>query len=172
MSSPSSGWRPRGRQRLPTKPWRFTTATSSTGLTSKRRRLRSGSAQRGGGRGDGGTPEALDQAVALYHGDFLDGFDVKEAPFEEWLVSERERLRELALEALAKLLAHETQAGLTEQGIQTAVRLLALDPLQEAVHRSLMRLYARQGRRGAALRPYQVCLAGLQRGLGGEPAGG
>ena len=29
-----------------------------------------------------------------------------------------------------------------------AVRLLALDPLQEAVHRTLMRLYGRQGRRG------------------------
>jgi hypothetical protein len=51
------------------------------------------------------------------------------------------------------------------------VRLLALDPLQEAVHRALMRLYARQGRRGAALRQYQVCVAALRRELGTEPEG-
>jgi tetratricopeptide (TPR) repeat protein len=49
------------------------------------------------------------------------------------------------------------------------VRLLALDPLQEAVHRTLMRLYGRQGRRGAALKQYQVCVGVLRRELGTEP---
>src|SRR6185369_3312384 len=57
----------------------------------------------------------------------------------------------------------------TERAIQTAVRLLGLDPLQEGVHRTLMRLYARQGRRGAALKQYQVCVGALQRELGIEP---
>jgi hypothetical protein len=84
-------------------------------------------------------------------------------------VAERERLRELALEALARLLAHQTKTGGTERAIQTAVRLLALDPLQEAVHRTLMRLYTRQGRRGSALKQYQVCVGVLQRELGAEP---
>src|SRR5262245_41398267 len=98
-----------------------------------------------------GTPQALEQAAELYRGDLLLGFTVNEPLFEEWLVAERERLREMALEALARLLAHQTKAANTERAIQTAVRLLGLDPLQEAVHRTLMRLYARQGRRGAAL---------------------
>ena len=75
----------------------------------------------------------------------------------------------MALEALARLLAHQSKAAGTERAIQTAVRLLALDPLQEAVHRTLMRLYARQGRRGAALKQYQVCVGVLQRELGTEP---
>src|SRR5690349_13759450 len=92
-----------------------------------------------------GTVPALEQAVELYRGDLLLGFNVNEPLFEEWLVTERERLREMAMEALAKLLAHQTRAGATERAIQTAVRLLGLDPLQEAVHRSLMRLYSRQG---------------------------
>src|SRR5262245_52392086 len=48
-----------------------------------------------------GTPEALEQAAALYAGDLLAGFSLNEPLFEEWLVAERERLRELALEALA-----------------------------------------------------------------------
>jgi DNA-binding SARP family transcriptional activator len=116
-----------------------------------------------------GTPAALEQAAALYRGDLLAGFDVDEPLFEEWLVAERERLREAALDGLARLLAHQAQSAGTESAIQTAVRLLALDPLQEAVHRTLMRLYARQGRRGAALKQYQLCVGALRRELGTEP---
>jgi DNA-binding SARP family transcriptional activator len=57
------------------------------------------------------TPEALARAVELYHGDLLDGLTVQEPPFEEWLMGERERLRELAVEALAGLLAAQRAAG-------------------------------------------------------------
>jgi DNA-binding SARP family transcriptional activator len=118
---------------------------------------------------DEGTPQALAQAAALYQGDFLEGLGVQEPRFEEWLITERERLREVALEALAKLMAHHTTSGDVQQAMQSAVRLLGIDPLQEAVHRALMRLYAREGRRGAALRQYQICVAALQRELGVEP---
>ena len=116
-----------------------------------------------------GTPEALERAGALYKGDLLEGLSVDEPPFEEWLLAERERLRELALEALARLLAHQSKSPATERAIQTAIRLLALDPLQEPAHRALMRLYARQGRRSAALKQYQICVGVLRRELGAEP---
>src|SRR5881296_777679 len=115
------------------------------------------------------TPGALERAVTLYHGELLEGIVVDEAPFAEWLASEQERLRELALQAFADLLAHQSKAGQTQRAIQTAVKLLAMDASQEAVHRALIRLYARQGRRGAALKQYQVCVAALQRELGTEP---
>src|SRR5438067_1811627 len=116
-----------------------------------------------------GAPAALERAAALYHGDLLSGFAVDEAPFEEWLLGERERVRELALEALAKVLAHQRKAGAAEAAMQTALKLLTLDPLQEPVHRALMRLYAEGGRRGAALRQYQQCVGVLARELGIEP---
>ncbi len=116
-----------------------------------------------------GSPEALEHAADLYRGDLMSGFTLDEPPFEEWLLSERERLRERALEALAQILAHQRKAGATEPAIQTALRLLALDPLQEVVHRALMRLYAAAGRRGAALRQYQQCVNVLGRELGIEP---
>jgi DNA-binding SARP family transcriptional activator len=87
-----------------------------------------------------GTPQALEQAAELYRGDLLLGFSVNEPLFEEWLVAERERLREMALAALARLLAQQSKGAGTERAIQTAVRLLGLDPLQEAVHRTLMQL--------------------------------
>jgi DNA-binding SARP family transcriptional activator len=116
-----------------------------------------------------GTPKALALAASLYQGDLLSGFALTEPPFEEWLIGERERLRELALEGLAKLLVQQRRGGETEVAVQTALRLLTLDPLQEPVHRALMRLYAALGRRGAALRQYQHCVSVLGRELGIEP---
>jgi DNA-binding SARP family transcriptional activator len=116
-----------------------------------------------------GSPEALTRAADLYKGDLLAGLVVDEAPWEEWLIGERERLQELALEGLAKLLAHQRRAGAIEPAVVTALKLLTLDPLQEPVYRTLMRLYADLGRRGAALRQYQQCVSSLQRELGTEP---
>ena len=116
-----------------------------------------------------GTPSALHEAAELYRGDLLLGFGVSEPLFDDWLVAERERLREIALEALARLLGHQSRTGGTEGAIRTALRLLKLDPLQESAHRTLMQLYARQGRRAAALKQYQLCVDGLQRELGTEP---
>ena len=116
-----------------------------------------------------GHQEALEEAAALYGGDFLEGLTLQEAAFEEWLMAERVRLRELALEGLARLLALQRDSGALDEALQTALRLVALDPLQEPVHRTLMRLYAQLGRRGAALRQYQLCVAALQRELRTEP---
>ena len=117
----------------------------------------------------GGTPEALESAVQLYRGELLEGLAISAAPFEEWLLGERERLRELALEANARLLAHQQATGSVPSAIQTAVRLLTLDPLQEPVHRTLMKLYTAARRRGAALHQYQACVDVLRHQLGITP---
>src|SRR5215831_7133028 len=114
-------------------------------------------------------PDDLERAVALYQGDLLAGISPGSAQFEEWLRAERERLHELALEAFAKLLRHQMKLDDTEPAIQTALRLISLDPLQEVTHRALMRLYTCQGRRAAALHQYQVCVDLLRRELGVEP---
>jgi predicted ATPase/DNA-binding SARP family transcriptional activator len=116
-----------------------------------------------------GSAEALEQAADLYRGDLLAGLALAERPFEEWLTSERERLHELAIQGLGHLLAHQQKAGAAEPAIQTGLRLLALDPLQEPVHRAVMRLYARLGRREAALRQYQHCADALKRELSTQP---
>jgi DNA-binding SARP family transcriptional activator/ABC-type cobalamin/Fe3+-siderophores transport system ATPase subunit len=115
------------------------------------------------------TPTALESAAAVYRGDLLAGFNIDEAPFEEWLLGERDRLRERAIDALTRLLALQRTAAALAPAVQTALKLLALDPLQEPVHRTLMTVYVRQGRRDAALRQYRACVATLQRELGVEP---
>ena len=75
------------------------------------------------------------------------GFVLDEPAFEAWLRTERDRLRERAIAALGRLLDHQVEAGNVSGAIDTALRRLALDPLQEAVHRTLIELYHGQGRR-------------------------
>ena len=116
-----------------------------------------------------GHPAALEQAADLYRGELLAGLALAERSFDDWLTSERERLHELAIQALGRLFTHQQQAGAAERAVQTGLRLLALDALQEPVHRAIMRLYARLGRREAALRQYHLCIDALKRELDAQP---
>jgi DNA-binding SARP family transcriptional activator len=100
----------------------------------------------------------LQTAVDLYRGDFLEGFSVRDAAaFEEWALAQRERLRELALGALHALTSDYLRRGQHAQGIDSARRVLALDPWREEAHRQLMLLLARSGQRSAALAQYETC---------------
>ena len=112
----------------------------------------------------------LTQAVALYQGDLLAGFYIKQAlTFEEWLLGERERLRELMLPALQRLISQAIKQGEPTTGLEYAHRLLALEPWHETAHRHLMLLLARNGRREAALAQYDICRQILAEELGIEP---
>jgi DNA-binding SARP family transcriptional activator len=119
---------------------------------------------------DDGSVDALEEAAALYRGEFLDGFAVDEPAFDDWACRERERLRERARRGLAGLLVHHDDAGAVEPAIEAALRLLRVDRTQEPVHRTLIQLYNRQGRRADALRQYRTCVGMLRSELGVEPA--
>lgn len=110
-------------------------------------------------------PEDLEQAVAVYRGDLLDGLGLREEPFEEWLRIERERLRAIAVSVLDRLINHYTAAGDPAACMRAAMRLLTMEPLREDVHRALMRSYAAQGRINLALKQYELCREALQREL-------
>jgi DNA-binding SARP family transcriptional activator len=69
------------------------------------------------------------------------------------------------LRALTRLLDHKIEHGDRDGAIAIALRLLDLDPLQERVHRSLMRLHTEAGQRNTALKQYQHCRALLEREL-------
>src|SRR6266545_2065585 len=112
----------------------------------------------------------LEQAEALYRGDFLAQFALRDSvAFSEWALVSRERLHRQALGALARLLAYHEQAGVDEAAQTYARQLLALEPWDEAAHRCLMRVFARQGRRNAALAQYARCRQVLADELGIEP---
>jgi DNA-binding SARP family transcriptional activator/CheY-like chemotaxis protein len=109
---------------------------------------------------------AIERATALYRGDLLAGFYLNEPGFDDWMTAERERLRVRVFEALASLLRMQTDEGDLPAATRTAERLTALDPLDEAAHRALIRLLLKQGFRGAALRQYRTCADLLDRELG------
>jgi adenylate cyclase len=115
------------------------------------------------------TGDSLKRAAVLYKGDLLDGFSLKEDSFEAWARAERERLRRLASDALTKLITHCDEVGDTERCVETAARLLTLDPLRETAHRIMMRAYAAQGRQTSALKQFETCRDILKRELGVEP---
>jgi DNA-binding SARP family transcriptional activator len=114
--------------------------------------------------------ERLGKAVALYEGDFLDGFSLADSQaFEEWELIERERIRRLVTEALLQLShCHEARSAFGA-ALAYARRLLELDPLSEAGHLRAMRLLALSGQRGTALAQYETCRYVLTEELGIEP---
>lgn len=114
--------------------------------------------------------ERLREAIELYQGDFLEGLEVREAAaFDEWLRLQRTYLRELAIQALQRLMAHH--AGRREYQLSMAYsrRLLALDPWREEAHQQLMLLLARSGQRSAALAQYETCRRMLAQELNVQP---
>jgi len=114
---------------------------------------------------------ALEEALALYRGDLLEGFYVREAPaFEEWVALQREYLRTRALEALHVLAAYYTDRGNYVHALHYVDRLIALDSWQEEAHRHRMLLLARLGRHSEALAQYEACRQILWQEFGVEPS--
>ena len=113
---------------------------------------------------------AVREAADLYRGPLLDGFTSGIAGFDEWVAEQRLRYWRTALSTLGKLLAAQVKAGWWESAAETASRLLSLDPTQEVVHRTLMRLQLEQGRPDSALRRYQECADILRREFQREPS--
>ena len=112
----------------------------------------------------------LEQAMQLYRGDFLQGFGLPEEAFEEWLLFQRGHHRELAMQALTRLIDQYTERGEYVAALEQARRLLTFDALQEGIHQRLMQIYDRLGRREHALRQYRECKALLETELQVSPS--
>jgi DNA-binding SARP family transcriptional activator len=117
------------------------------------------------------TVDRLEKAIALYRGEFLDGFSVADsAAFEEWISINRERANRQMVDGLYCLADCYEGYGEYEKALQHAWRQLELNPWREKAHRQVMRLLALSGQRGAALAHYETCRRLLDEELGVEPA--
>ncbi len=114
--------------------------------------------------GEGASLTALSQAVELYRGDFLEGF------YDDWALNLRYHLQSRYLEALMRLMRGYEARGADGAALQTALRLLAADPLSEAACQTALRAYLRLGQREAALTLYRRFAAILRKELAAEPA--
>ena len=80
--------------------------------------------------------------MALVRGDLLSGFSLKDSlTFDDWQLFQTEALRRELADALRRLVRWHTGQRDLEQAINYAARGLALDPLDEAAHHQLMRLW-------------------------------
>jgi DNA-binding SARP family transcriptional activator len=113
---------------------------------------------------DDGTAQALEGAVQLYRGDLLEGW------YQDWCLFERERLQNMLLGIVDKLMVYCAARGDCDRGISYGTRALSFDSAREQTHRRLMRLYYQEGNRTGALRQYENCVRALDRELGVGPA--
>ena len=109
------------------------------------------------------------KAAELYRGELLAGFTTGVPAFDAWVAERRLSCRRAATAIFGNLLTALIRAGWWEEASEAAARLLAIDPSQEVVHRTLMRLHLEQGRPEAAMRRYQECAEVLRRESGRGP---
>ena len=115
--------------------------------------------------------ERLEEALALYRGELLEGFHLSGClEFERWLEDERRRLKDRSAEA-AWSLAEQALAGeRTAQAARWGRRALALSPYDEGVVRRVIELLDRAGDRAGAIREYEAFAKRLRQDYEAEPA--
>lgn len=118
----------------------------------------------------GAGPRDGDDILALYRGDFLEGLNTRSPAFDEWLMERREHYRSLVFDQLEHIMVDAVSQDRAADAIRIGIRLVALEPLREDIHRALMECYASLGRAPAALQQYRICRAILERELGVAPS--
>ena len=116
-----------------------------------------------------GNPSALEMAARAYRGKFLDGVNLPEPSFEDWHRGEVERLREIYLSVLERLLGMHLADGTYEKANHAATMLVSVDPLHEMANEALIAISAMQGRNGEASRKFEAFANTLRTELGVSP---
>jgi predicted ATPase/DNA-binding SARP family transcriptional activator/Flp pilus assembly protein TadD len=111
-----------------------------------------------------------EQICTLYKGEFLQGFSNKNSQeFDEWILVNRERAHNEALQAMSLLADYYEKRGDYEDALQYTRRLVQLEPWREEAHRQLMRLLAYNSQYSIALTQFKQCQQAMQREFGVAP---
>lgn len=89
---------------------------------------------------------------------------------DEWVVVQRERIRQLRLEALERLAEDLTDRGLVGQAVEAGLAAVADDPYRESAHRVLIEAYLRKGNVAAAFDQFGRLRTVLRSELGVAPS--
>jgi DNA-binding SARP family transcriptional activator len=111
-----------------------------------------------------GCAQQLQQTVQHYTGELLAGW------YYDWCLFDRERLQQIYLTLLDKLMDYCEAQYRYEDGLGYGTCILSHDYARERTHRAMMRLHCLCGDRSAALRQYQRCVAALETELGVSPS--
>lgn len=105
----------------------------------------------------------LEEAVRLYRGELLEGW------YQDWCLFERERLHNIYLVMLDKLMSYSKEHLEYEMGLRYGALALCQDRARERTHRQLMYLHYMAGDRTTALRQYERCCVALKEELEVKP---
>jgi len=118
----------------------------------------------GGAQLDEQQANSLAEAIQLYRGDLLEGW------YQDWCLFERERLQNLYLSMLDKLVCYCAERQLYQSGLAYGERILKIDRAHERTHQRMLRLLYLSGNRAGALHQYRRCVAALAEELQVKPA--
>ena len=90
--------------------------------------------------------------------------------YDEWVLVERERLRQLCLNALERLSCRWLEQGEIALAIDAAFAAVAGEPLRESAHRVLVAAHLAAGNLGEAVRQYEQYQRLLRDALDLEPS--
>ena len=110
------------------------------------------------------TKVRLEEAAALYHGDYFADLDYP------WLIPEREHLKRLYLEIKLRLGRFYIRNNEYAKTVNCLDPLVPFNLLHEEIHCLLMMAYTGLGDRLAVIRQYNVLKKALEEELGLEPA--
>ncbi|WP_306148634.1 MULTISPECIES: BTAD domain-containing putative transcriptional regulator [unclassified Roseibium] len=96
-------------------------------------------------------------AIALWRGDYLTGFEDIDPVFTDWLLIERQRIRDEVMDATLKHLSGAVVAAATPGAEAAAHFLLHMDPAFEPAHRALIQIYLHRGQRERAEQQLRAC---------------
>ncbi|HEY5285132.1 MAG TPA: BTAD domain-containing putative transcriptional regulator, partial [Polyangia bacterium] len=115
------------------------------------------------------TTEALADLAARFGGTFLDGMDLSSCyRFHAWCIAQREQLHAEHVTVVTALI--DRLRASPDQALGYARTLLALDPLAESSHITVVRLLRDLGRTREALEQYERWRQLLAHELGGKPS--
>jgi DNA-binding SARP family transcriptional activator len=114
---------------------------------------------------DCGSPAHTQPPLELLTGeDLLPGWD------EDWVLVERERLRQLRLHALDTLAEALTRQGRPALGMEAAWAGVRAEPLRESAHRAIVSAHLAEGNVSEAVRHYDAFRRLLNQELGVAPS--
>jgi len=90
--------------------------------------------------------------------------------YEDWVLLERERFRQLRLHALEALCVELTANGRFAEAAEAGLAAIEGEPLRESAHRALIATYLAEGNPGEAIRQYRLFHRFLHEHLGLAPS--
>lgn len=90
--------------------------------------------------------------------------------YDDWVVVERERVRQAVMHALERLSADARAAGRFGEAAEAALAAVAQEPLRESAHRLVVQVHLAEANPGEAIRQYRLFADLLRTTLGLEPS--